>query len=443
MEIYVLKSGLCLAIFFGFYKLFLENESMHTFKRFYLLGALFLSLVIPLVSFTTYAQMPVTTPAVVIGADTISFSEIEKTINYWPFVLWSFYATGVLYFSLKFKKNIKQLLSRIKNNPKLKKGPITYVLLKNPVVPHTFLSYVFLNKQKYDAQEIPDEVLQHERVHAKQKHSIDILVVELVQILFWFNPFLYFIKRSIKLNHEFLADSVVLKQGVNTDAYQNLILAFSSQANTPDLANSINYSFIKKRFTVMKTRTSNSKKLFISLLIFPLFIIAIYSFSNKTVVINQIENITNDKLSHIKATEAEIEEYNLLVKKHNDLSVNNIIIVQEEVKRITFLYNKMTLAQRKNAEPFPYFDVIPTPPPAPESPINQEVNYANFPMPVQAPPTPNADSVEYIKELLKRGAVFFIGSRSCSSEEAIDLAKKNKDLKIDVSNYPKVVLIGC
>src|SRR5690606_11425491 len=166
-----------------------------------------------------------------------TFSEIEKTANYGPYVLWSFYALGMFYFSIKFIKNIRQIRSRVKNNPNVKKDATTYVLLGESTVPHTFLNYVFLNNQKYDAQQIPDEVLQHERVHARQKHSIDILFVELVQILFWVNPLLYFIKKSIKLNHEFLADSVVLKQGVNTSKYQNLILAFSSQANTPILAN--------------------------------------------------------------------------------------------------------------------------------------------------------------------------------------------------------------
>jgi len=145
MELYVLKSAGILIIMFGFYKLVLENESMHVFKRFYLLGVLLVSFLIPLITFTTYVEMPVTTSPVFMNTGNISFTEIESTVNYWPSILWSFYILGVLYFSLKFGKSLKQLLSRIKNKPKLKRDAITHVLLKNPVVPHTFLSYVFLN----------------------------------------------------------------------------------------------------------------------------------------------------------------------------------------------------------------------------------------------------------------------------------------------------------
>jgi beta-lactamase regulating signal transducer with metallopeptidase domain len=223
---------------------------MHVFKRFYLLGALAVSFLIPLITFTTYVEMPMTTSPVIMDAEITFATETEKNTNYWSFILWGLYALGVLYFSFKFVKNLNLLRIRIKNNPKLKRNTITLVLLKNRVIPHTFFNYIFLNKQNFEAGEIPDEVIRHEQVHARQKHSTDILIIELIQIVFWFNPLLYFIKRSIKLNHEFLADRAVLNQGADTAEYQNILLAFSSNALTPALANSINFSFIKKRFTL-------------------------------------------------------------------------------------------------------------------------------------------------------------------------------------------------
>ncbi|HBY69604.1 MAG TPA: peptidase M56, partial [Flavobacteriaceae bacterium] len=84
--------------------------------------------------------------------------------------------------------------------------------------------------------EIPEEVLLHEHAHAKQMHSVDILFIELLHVLFWFNPLFIFLKRSMKLNHEFLADRAVLKQGAETSVYQKLLLAYSSHAVTPQLA---------------------------------------------------------------------------------------------------------------------------------------------------------------------------------------------------------------
>ncbi len=562
MELYLIKSAVILTIFYGFYKLVLENESMHVFKRFYLLGALGISFLIPLITFTTYVEMPsVTTSPVFMDSGTIFVSEMEESVNYWPYILWGLYALGVLYFSFTFGKNLKQLVSRIKNNPKLKQDAITHVLLKKNVIPHTFLSYVFLNKQKYEAQEIPDAVLQHEHIHAKQKHSIDILLVELVQIVFWFNPLLYFIKGSIKLNHEFLADSAVLKRGISITAYQQLLLAFSSNAITPTLANSINYSFIKKRFTVMKKQTSTKAIWLRTLIIVPLLAVVVYGFSTEEKIIIKQEKIklieegtknlaseynnpeiieisdsdivehlqihvnsdeeftlngykttintlgeqlkrinpnltkedkTKRVIAHIyshpntkmgfindirielinngihrfvshplekknnvetlipqeQATKAELQEYNTLAKKYNAMNRNNVKIFTAEVDRMKFIYNKMTVEQKENAQPFPY--VLPAQPPTPPAPkVGKTSSMQSAPeVPTiytvpQPPPAPNDDPIEYIKELTKAGAMFYIGPHRYSSAEVIEIAKKSKDFKLDVSNYPKVNLPGC
>ncbi|PIQ18150.1 MAG: hypothetical protein COZ75_10655 [Flavobacteriaceae bacterium CG_4_8_14_3_um_filter_34_10] len=443
MELYLIKSGFCNAILFGFYKLFLENENMHVFKRFYLLGTLLLSFLIPLITFKTYVEISGTIPSVFMDSGAISVTEIKSTTNYWSSILWVLYALGVVFFSIQFVKNLYQLISKIRNNPKFTRDSIHHVLLKTPVIPHTFLNYVFLNKQQFEAKEIPDEVIQHEHIHAKQKHSLDILVVELLQIVFWFNPLLYFIKTSIKLNHEFLADRAVLNQGTDTIAYQKLLLAFSSNATTPALANSINYSFIKKRFTVMKKQTSTKTIWLRSLLILPLLTLLVYGFSTKKII--QKEVVTEQAKTEFQqknATKSEIQEYNTLAKKYNTMSRENIRIIRAEVGKITSIYNKMTAEQKENAEPFPH--ILPAQPPIPpEPPKNKEFNTTYLPKPVQSPPTPNDDPVQYIKELSNKGAVFFMGPHPYRVEEAIELAKKNKDISIDVNDYPKVKLMGC
>jgi len=285
MEMYLLKSGACLAILFVFYKLILENENMHQFKRFYLLGMLMASIGIPLITFISYvAVLETTSVNFTTIASEIKIEETTSVLDYLPTILWTIYLIGVAFFSFRFIKNLSKILIKINQNQKVKFTDYINVLLTEKVIPHTFFSYIFLNKQKYDLQEIPSEVILHEQTHAKQKHSFDVLFIELLQIVFWFNPLLYFIKHSIKLNHEFLADQAVLSQGVDSSLYQNIILAFSSDASTPRMANSINYSFIKKRFTVMKTHTSKSRIWARSLLLLPLLAILIFSFSTKEII---------------------------------------------------------------------------------------------------------------------------------------------------------------
>ncbi|MDO6852222.1 M56 family metallopeptidase [Cellulophaga lytica] len=336
MLMYLLKSTACLATLFLFYKLFLEGQNMHKFKRFYLLAALVLSFGIPLITFTTYIQVPIAIYKTPLEYGNINTTEtIVEPTNYWFYLIWSIYGLGVLIFSIKFIKNSTNLFLKIKQNPKQRLENHTNVLLTEKTTPHTFLSYIFLNKKAHQQKQIPKEVLLHEITHAKQKHSIDVLLIEVLQVVFWFNPLIYFIKHAIKLNHEFLADQAVLNQGADTVSYRKILLAFSSNVTEPYMANSINYSSIKKRFTVMKKRTSKRSVVLRSLLIIPLAALLFYSFSNqKTEEIIIQQEITklsyskelakkgakfyynNNKISSAKGLEIIKKNKNILVETH-------------------------------------------------------------------------------------------------------------------------------
>ena len=278
---YLIKSSACLAVFMLFYKLFLEKESMHVFKRFYLLISLLISIGIPFITFTQFIEVPVKPNDFIISNSTNPTTIQEESINNFPLILWSIYVLGVVVFGLIFIFNLSKILKKIKQNPKLKTQKSIHVLLEELIVPHTFLSYIFLNKTHFETRKIPAEVLIHEEAHVIQKHSLDILYIELFQIIFWFNPLIYILKKSIKLNHEFLADQEVIKKGVTLSKYQQMLLAFSSNALEPQLATAINYSSIKKRFTVMKTSSSKTRIWIRSLVLLPLLAMLIYSFSSK------------------------------------------------------------------------------------------------------------------------------------------------------------------
>ncbi len=296
---YLLKSGACLSIFLLFYKLLLENESIHYFKRGYLLVAIIIAFCIPLITFTEYVQIvPTTTQFTETVVPNLAVEPIpiqKSPVDYLPLFLWAIYGLGALVFGFRFIGNINTLVRRIRKNPKYRTYGITNVLLRESVIPHTFFEYIFWNKQKYEAHQIPDEVIVHEETHAKQKHSADVLFVELLQVFFWFNPLIYWAKHMIKLNHEFLADQAVLKNGFETPTYQNRLLEYSSHSKAPHLVNSINYSSIKKRFTVMKTRTSKKSALLRSLVILPILGLLLYSFSEtKVIQIQQSETQTSN-----------------------------------------------------------------------------------------------------------------------------------------------------
>jgi len=148
MLIYILKFSACLAILMAFYKLLLEKSSIHNFKRFYLLGALGLALVIPLFTIVEYVE-PIATNFEVIEVPAIENIKTDTqalSMHYFSIILWSIYSLGVFVFLLKFSLNLYKIISRIRKNPKHKSEHFINVLVKNLMIPHTFFSYIFLNK---------------------------------------------------------------------------------------------------------------------------------------------------------------------------------------------------------------------------------------------------------------------------------------------------------
>jgi bla regulator protein BlaR1 len=278
---------------------------MHTFKRVYLLSSLAAALIIPALVFTEYVEAPLITyvsnqeyPVPQATNEPIGIPmALEKEVLDIAPILWAIYFIGLAFFVIKFLRNLVQIFRRIYGNPKQRWHQFLHVLLQEPLPPHTFLHYIFLNKTKFEANEIPKEVLLHEQTHASQKHSYDIIFVELLQVIFWVNPFIYFLKKAIKLNHEFLADQAVIKKGISQTEYQNTLLSYLShdrfeKQESISIANAINYSSIKKRFNIMKTKTSKKRILLRSLLVLPLFSLLLLGFSETKLVQKQLKSST-------------------------------------------------------------------------------------------------------------------------------------------------------
>jgi len=463
MLFYILKSSICLAVFMLFYKLCLEKTSAHRFKRLYLIAVILISIGIPLITFTEYVEANlIITPE--LSGSTHVF-EGETFQDYIPIILWSIYALGVVLFLFRFLKNLYQILHKIKVNPKYKNQNYINVLLRELTHPHTFFKYIFLNKTKYEHNLIPREVLLHEQVHVQQKHTLDILFIEVLQILFWFNPLIYLIKKDIKLNHEFLADREVLNQGFSTATYQQILLAFSSNAPQHNLANAINYSLIKKRFTVMKTKTSKTIFWLRSLIILPILAILVYGFSGKTIIERETSSAT--KAIQQNATPEQVDEYNELARKYNTMPKDHFVIKNDEVERLKYLYGIMSAEQRKRAEPFPVFPPpppapeppkavgaeIPSPPPPPEVP---KIEGAEIPSPPPAPKVPKVEDVEvpspppppppkspleHVIDMAKKGATFYFNGKKVSSDKAIALMKKNSGFNISTNTNNGVSVV--
>lgn len=457
---YLIKSAACLILFYGGYRLLLQNTSLHLIKRIYLLAGVIGSLLIPLVTFTTYIPAPTEQQIVI---QTLTGTAQESTGIDWTFWGWTIYFAGVLLMGVRFLRNLKGMFFKISHNERNLWPDHWKVLLGDPTVPHTFLRYIFLNRDEYHNREIPNEVLLHEQAHARQWHTLDLIGVELLHVILWFNPMIPLFKRAIKLNHEFLADQAVIEQGIPKERYQHTLLAFSSSATVPPLAHAINYSSFKKRFTVMKTQTSKTQGRLRLLLLLPLAAIMLFSFSNKEVAYLEEAPIT---LAQEGATKKQIKEYNKLARKYNEMDPENMFIKKKDVDRMEYLYGLMTQAQKNSAQPFPS---LPAPPPPPPPPANTKVKSNDQVAPPPPPPAPDPDGgqvievievpspgnggsnsfvvkeiapppppppnpLDHIIQLAKEDADFYYEGKSISSDKAIHLVRKNDYLNIQVKD---------
>lgn len=285
---YILKSILCLLVLWAFYKIALEQVSAHRFKRYYLLSSLFIAAILPLITITYAIEVepqPVLQNLQVVENDLVTAQEVvsqEKPFN-WSIVLWAIYGAGVLLFGFRFTRNLLGINSKINHNEQIKESTHVNVLLHQKITPHSFLKYIFLPKQEFKDHTIAPEVLAHERAHVEQKHSWDILLIEFFRVVFWFNPLIHFYKKSIALNHEFLADRATIKNYKNIDAYVHQLFRYSGGTDHTALASSLNYSLTKKRIIMLSNKFS-ARKLALRLgLLLPVLALCAYLFNEEIV----------------------------------------------------------------------------------------------------------------------------------------------------------------
>ena len=332
MIIYLIKSGLCLTVLLAIYLVLLEQQKIHQFNRFFLLFALAFGLSTPLITLEynppivikdfqnrTYQLIDSETPfaetSILASNDQPnSFSFRRKLVLGYGFIC--------LVLALRFCRNVLLLFRNSRCHPYLIRNGFRIVLLNKQTIPHSFFTSVFVDKELYENGKINPSIIDHEAVHAKQYHSLDILLVEILRIAFWFNPIFYLYKRAIQLNHEFIADQYAIKN-IDSNHYKKLMLAYSTHNQNAFLASSFNFSLTKKRLTMITKQQKRLQCLIRKLLLLPILPILVFVFSQKVVAqdiqtasISDLIDQLNTKLDYSKSlTAAETEKLTELIRK--------------------------------------------------------------------------------------------------------------------------------
>jgi len=262
---FFVKSILSLGILYLFYLLVLSHLKTFHFNRYYLLASIVFSLVIPFISIpidNTVLPLIQSTGSVSISSsieysgEFIASKEVEQNtiVSFLPY----FYIAISLILFLRFSINLFNIIKTIFDNQKIKKNGYSIVLLSNQIIPYSFFRYVLISSNQYQNNEIDEALIEHEISHCKQWHSLDILILELLKVFVWINPFIWLIKRSVLLNHEFLADNKVLSNH-DLSKYKNLLINLVLNHTTGTLISNFDFSFTKQRLRMM-TKNFSPKK---------------------------------------------------------------------------------------------------------------------------------------------------------------------------------------
>ena len=291
--LYIIKLSICLILFYVGYKFLLSHETFFHFNRKILLTGMLACMLLPLIKVRTETTGIIQRPMIQLEKIMteeefpLSFAASNETIISpisagkqnlpvsFAHLLALIFVTGCFISLCMLIRSHISLYLLIKSGRKVRRGSNTFVLLDSPVIPFNYGPYIILSEKDY--HDCPDIILTHELAHYQFYHSFDIILVELLILLQWFNPFVRLLKKEIRKVHEFQADSEVLKTGVDATNYQLLLVKKAVVFRPYTFANNFNNNKLKIRFTMMTKKQSNRWARLKFLLLLPVAALFVYA----------------------------------------------------------------------------------------------------------------------------------------------------------------------
>jgi hypothetical protein len=285
--IYILKVNALLVLFYLVYQLALSKETFYKQSRWFLLSGLFVSLILPLVTFTKIEYIEV--KQVIeesLGVVKISKEVIQEPLLTNQEIVFLIYGIICFGFLIKTVFDFIKLIKIINVSNSEKRNKLVYVNTNLVHTPFSFFNYIIFNSDVIHPTEL-ENIIKHEEVHSNQKHSLDTLAAQFFIILFWFNPIAWLYRKSMVQNLEFLADNLAIQHVSDKVYYQRTMLKVSTQASNISIVNTFNQSSIKKRIIMLNSNQSNRKNIWKFGIILP--------FVTAFMLLFQIETIAQEK----------------------------------------------------------------------------------------------------------------------------------------------------
>jgi len=288
MLIYLLQSSTCLIILYGIYHFILAEMTFFKYNRAYLLISILASLMIPLLApllVLSEESIPVLHWSHVVGDITYIVANNEENAFDWmslaSTVLWAIYVLGVVVVILKMLYGLTKIYCYHKHGQKEDFNGYRIVTTEAVHLPFSFFKGIYVSRHVH-LQDHIHTILEHEEIHIRQYHTLDVLMAEMVHAFFWFNPVMIFYKRALRQAHEYLADDLICRKN-SVSSYTELLLSKSQSGLELALTNQFFHSQIKKRIQMMTTHKTNRRAAWKYALVLPLLMGLVVLFSSSAV----------------------------------------------------------------------------------------------------------------------------------------------------------------
>ncbi len=324
---YLMMSGISLAFFYLLYKILLSNDTNYQSRRLVLLSSLVLSLLIPFVSnlipsiesaaipilkVRDFIEAPLSINTPIASTAIGSKIEYAEQIN----INWNKLGYWLVVFALFFRwliaySSIQKLLRRATILPFKR---FLLAILNEHIPPFSFSKYIILSKEDYEQNKTP--ILLHEEEHLRQHHTADVLFMDLICYLQWFNPFVWLLKRELKLVHEHQADLAVLNKGIDATQYQLLILKKAVGRRRFALASNFTQCSISKRIKMMKNKKQKRWGIAKAFLFIPMGFLLLQAFASPKIV---------TKVNELPPLIMQVDSSQIWLRQWSPANINNTI----------------------------------------------------------------------------------------------------------------------
>ncbi|WP_417941334.1 M56 family metallopeptidase [Flavobacterium sp. RS13.1] len=335
--IYIAKSSGLVVLFYCSYYFLLRKETFFNSNRWFLLTGLATCIILPLLVYKKIVWID----AVPVSTINYSQSFVPQTIEQesfeinWNYIAISIYCIGFVALIIKFAIDFYSLNSVLKGKKIEQQADFKFVDVSENIAPFSYFDYIVYNSSMYTEAEL-ENIIEHEKVHSDQNHTIDVLISRVFCVLFWFNPIIWLYKKAILQNLEFIADNEAAKKISDKKAYQYTLLKIITHESCVAITNHFYQSLIKKRIVMLNKNQSKKRNYWKYYAILPALVAFILLFQIKTIAQekNETKKVSErNKLVDVykiknTTTDAELKEITKKLKE-----IHNVDIEISEVKR--------------------------------------------------------------------------------------------------------------